>query len=85
MVNLTEVIYVSQADKNILIVSRIISKGDTMGDTEDKLTTKNGVNMILDARKGKDYSMVLYLKAKRYDPEGSKTKEANRNLPDQKK
>ena len=41
--------------------------------------------MILDARKGKNQSMLLYLKAKRYAPEGSKTKEANRNLPDQKK
>ena len=41
--------------------------------------------MILDARKGKDYKMVLFWKSKRYDPEGSKTKESNRNLPDQKK
>ena len=41
--------------------------------------------MILDARKGKNQSMLLYLKAKRYAPEGPKRKEANRNLPDQKK
>ena len=41
--------------------------------------------MILDAKKGKNASMMFYLKAKRYAPEGSKNKEENSNLPEEKK
>ena len=63
---LTEVLNVSQAVKNILSISRLVSKGATMGATQDKMTIKkNGVSMILDARKGQNKSMMLYLKAKR--------------------
>ena len=52
--NLTEVMYVTQAVKNLLIVSNLISKGATMGDTQDKMTMKkNGASMILDAIKGR--------------------------------
>ena len=40
--------------------------------------------MILDARKRNNASMLLYLKAKRYPPEGSKTQEANRNMTEEK-
>ena len=51
-----------------------------MGDTQDKITTKkNGVIMILDARKGKNESMMFYFKVKRYAPEGQY---ANTNLPE---
>ena len=53
-VNLAEVLYVPQAVKNILSIFRLVSKGATMGDTQDKMTTKkNGVNIILNAVKGK--------------------------------
>ena len=77
--NLTEVMYVTQAVKNLLIVSNLISKGATMGDTQDKMTMKkNGASMILDAIKGKNESVIFYLKAKRYAPEG---KEAHTNIP----
>ena len=49
---LIEVLYVPQALNNLLSVSRILSKGATMGATQDKMTIKkNGVRMILDARK----------------------------------
>ena len=41
--------------------------------------------MILYARKGKNYSMMFYLKAKRYPPEGLKPQEANRNISEKKK
>ena len=34
---------------------------------------KNGVSMILDARKENNSSMMLYLKSKLYDPEGQVT------------
>ena len=70
MVNLTEVLYVPQSVKNLLSVSRLVSKGVTMGDTQDKMTIKkNGVSMILDEIKGKNVSMMFYLKAKHYVPE----------------
>ena len=78
MVKLTGVLYVPQEVKNLLIVSRILSKGATMGATQDKLTIKkNGVKMILDAREGENESMMFYLKAKRYAPGGQ---EAHTNL-----
>ena len=64
---LTKVLCVPQAVKNLLIVSRIVSKGSTMGDTQYKTTiNKNGVSMILDTRKGKNTSIIFYLKTKYY-------------------
>ena len=52
-VKLTGVLYVPQAVKNLLSVSRLISKGATMGTTQDKtIIKKNDVSMILDAMKG---------------------------------
>ena len=52
---------------NLLILSRLISKGATVGATKDKIIiNKNGVSMILDARKGKNKSTIFYLKARRY-------------------
>ena len=38
MVKLTDVVYLPQAVKNIMSVSRIVSKWSTMGDTKDKTT-----------------------------------------------
>ena len=53
MGNLNYVLYVPQTVKTILIVSRIIYKEATMGATKDNMNIKkNGVNVILDARKG---------------------------------
>ena len=47
-VKLTKVLYVPQAMKNLLIVSRLASKGATMGATQDKMIIKkNGVSMTL--------------------------------------
>ena len=37
MVELTEVLYVYQSVKNLLSVSRLVSKGSTMGATEEKI------------------------------------------------
>ena len=37
-VNLTKVLYIPQAFKNLLSVSMLVSKGDTMGATKDKMT-----------------------------------------------
>ena len=36
--------------------------------------------MIIEARKLNNESMMLYLKATRYDPEGSKPQEENKNI-----
>ena len=67
MVNLNLVLHVTQAVKNMLIVSNMLSKGATMGDNKDKITIKkNGVNMTIDARNRINDSMIFYLKAKRY-------------------
>ena len=41
--------------------------------------------MILDTRKGKNTSMMFYLKAKRYPPEWSKSQDENTNLPEDNK
>ena len=80
--NITKVLYVPHALKNLLSVSRLMPKGATMVDTQDKITMmKNGVSVVLDARKGQNKSMVFYLKAKRYAPEGQ---EALINLPEEK-
>ena len=51
-VKLNEVPHVPQVVNSILIVSRLISKGTTVGDTKDKITIKkNGINVIQDTRK----------------------------------
>ena len=53
-VNLTEVLYVPQAVKNIIRVSRLVSRVSTMGDSKDKTKIKKvGVRLNLDTRKGK--------------------------------
>ena len=51
-----------------------------MGATQDKIIIKkNEVSMTLDASKGQNNSMMFYLKAKRYVPEGQ---EALTNIPE---
>ena len=56
-----------------------------MGDTKDKMTTKkNDVSVTMHEKKGKDESIMFYLKANRYSLEGSSPQEANRNLPEEK-
>ena len=68
---LTKVLYAPQYLKKLLSVSRLVSKGATMGATQEKnIIKKNGVSMTLDARKGQNESTMFYLKAKRYAPEG---------------
>ena len=85
-VKITKVIYIPQAVKNILSVWRLISKVTMMGATQDKITIKkNGVNMILDAIKGKNAVMMFYLKEKIYAPKGSKPQEVNTSLPEENK
>ena len=70
-VKLTKILYVPQAVKKLLSLSRLVSKGATMWVTKDKIIIKkNCVTMILDARKGQNKRVVLYLKLRRYDPEG---------------
>ena len=62
---LTEFLYIPQSVKNLLIVSRIVSKVDAVVSTKEIITIKkNGVIMILYARKGENSSMVFDLKAK---------------------
>ena len=79
---LTEVLYMPQALKTLLSVSRLVLKDSTMGSTQDKIIIKkNGVSMNLDARRYQNKSMVFYLKAKRYAPE---VKEALTNIPEKK-
>ena len=81
-VKLTIVLYMPQAVKNLWSASRLVSKGATMGATKDKMITKkNGVSMNLNTRKGQNKSMIFYLKAKIYSPEGQ---EALTNLPENK-
>ena len=51
-VKLTEVLYITNYVKNLLIVSRAVSKGATMVVTQYKTTTQNnGVSMVLDTSK----------------------------------
>ena len=84
-VKFNDFLYVPKAVKNILSVLGVSSKGATMGDTKDKTTrNKIGVNMIMDARKGKHDITMFYLKAKRYYQEGSLTLEEIRNIPEEK-
>ena len=43
MAKLTKVLYMPQAVKNLLNISRLVSKGATMGDTQDKLSLRKTV------------------------------------------
>ena len=53
MVKLTKVMYVPQAVKKLLNLSKIVLKSATMGATQDKIIIKkNRVSMTLNARKG---------------------------------
>ena len=75
-VELTDILYIPRAVKNILIVLRLVSKGATMWPTKDKMTiNKNSFNMIMDARKGKNEITIFYLKDKIYAPEVSSNQE----------
>ena len=68
-VKLTKVLYVPQAVKNILSVSRLVLKGSTMGDTQYKIIIKkNGVSINLDASKGQNKGMMFYFKANIFAP-----------------
>ena len=79
LVNLSKVLYVLQAVKTLLRVSRIISKGAMMGSTQDKIIIKkNGVSIILDTSTFQNKSMILYLKAKMCAPE---VQEVLANIP----
>ena len=69
-VKLTKFLYVPQEVNNILSVSRLVSKGATIGATQDKTTiNKNVISMILDASKGGINIMMFYLRGKRCAPE----------------
>ena len=81
-VKITEVLYVPQSVKLFLSVSRLVLKGATMRATQEKMITKkNGVSMTLEVGKGQHKSMMFYLKAKIYAPEGQ---DALTNLPENK-
>ena len=83
MVNLNEFLYVPQYVKNLFSISRLVSNGSTMEANQDKITiNKNAVIMILEARKGKNASIMFYLEKKLYVPEG---KVALTNIPEEKK
>ena len=74
---------VPQAVKTLLSVSSLVSRGATIGDTQDKMTIKkNGVGIILETSIFQNKDMMFYLKAKWYSPEGQ---EALINLPEEKK
>ena len=66
---LTEALYVPQYVKTLFSVSKLVSKGATLGATQDKMIIKkNVVSMILYESKVQNKSMIFYLKAKRYTP-----------------
>ena len=78
-VKLTKLLYVLQAENNVLSISRLMPNGATMWANQNKTTTKKHiVSMMLDARKVQNQSMMFYLKAKIYYLEG---KEALTSLP----
>ena len=80
---LTEILYIPKAVNKLLSASRLVSNGATMGATQDKMNMGvNGVIMLLDSRKGKNASLMFYLKTKRYVPEGQV---ALTNLPEKNK
>ena len=81
-VKLNKVLYVPQAVKTLLSVSKLVSKDAKMGTTQGKIiVNKNRLSMTLDAIKGQKKSMMFYLKAKRYAP---KVQEALTNLKEKK-
>ena len=52
VLKLIKVMYVHQAVKNLLVASRFVSKGYTVGVAQDKMAIKkNEIIMILDTRK----------------------------------
>ena len=76
MVKWIKVLYVPQAVKILLSISRIVSKEATIGDTKDKMTIKkNDINMILDKRKVIHESIMVNLKEKRFAPKVSSPQE----------
>ena len=85
MVKFNDIFYVPQLVKSILIVLMLVSKGYTMEATKENIIIdKNGINAILDARKGKNDITMVYLKDQIYPPEGLSPQEANSNLPEEK-
>ena len=69
-VNVTKVLYAHQSMKTLLSVSRLVSKGATVGAIQDKVTIKkNGVRVILDAMKGQNKSTIICLKVNSFSPE----------------
>ena len=83
IMNLTKVLYILQAVKNLLSVSRLVSKVATMGTNQYKINIKkNGVIVILDTRKGQNKSMMFYFKANSHAQEGHK---ALTNIPEEEK
>ena len=82
-VKLTEVLYVPQSVKTLFNVSRLVSKGATVGYTQYKMIIKkNGVIITSNARKLQNKSIMFYLKSKIYPPE---VQEALTNLTEKKK
>ena len=82
-VKLAEVLCVPEAVKNLLSVSRLVSKVATMGTNQYKINIKkNGVIVILDTRKGQNKSMMFYFKANSHAQEGHK---ALTNIPEEEK
>ena len=68
-VKFTKVLYVPRAMKNLLRVSRLVSKGALMGATHDKMIIKEkGVSMTLYTRKFQNKIMMFYLKSNIYAP-----------------
>ena len=81
-VKLTKVMYFTQAVKTNLSISRLVSKGATMGANQYKMIIKkNGGVMNLDSSKFQNKSILFYLKANGYALEG---KEALTNMTEKK-
>ena len=60
-VKLTEVLYMTQAVKNILSVSKLVLKGATMAATQEKnIINKYGVIMTLDANEVQNKIIMFY-------------------------
>ena len=57
-----------------------------MGDTKENMDIKkSGLSMTLDAIEERNYMTMFYLKVNRYTPGGSSPKDANINIPEDKK
>ena len=76
-VKLDEALYITQSVKTLSRFLRLVSKVATVGATKEKRPLKNGVNVNLDAIKGRNESTMLYLKSKRYAYESLKPQKAN--------